>query len=142
MPYKYESHTRTMNHLNTIKPLLKQHIIPILQELEKQGFEPVIWEGNRTVAEQREKVRLGYSKTMNSKHLHGNAVDIVDKRYLWDVGLDHPFFKALGALVNKDSSLVWGGDWGKGYQRYLNYLAGKTKYFVDVAHVQLNQYNT
>jgi peptidoglycan L-alanyl-D-glutamate endopeptidase CwlK len=137
MPYKYESHKPTMANLAGIHPTLRKEIEPILQRLEDEGYQPIIAEGLRTIAQQRQKVAKGYSKTMNSKHLTGRAVDVVDKRYLWNVGLDHPFFKLYGSLVNANPKLTWGGDWGKGYQRYLDYLAGRTKYFVDVAHTEL-----
>jgi hypothetical protein len=125
----------------SLDPKFKPIVLEVLTRMEAKGWQPFVCEGKRSVAQQREKVRLGYSKTMNSYHLTGKAADIVDKRYMWDIGLSHQYWKDQGAIVNelaaKYPGLQWGGDWGKGYQRYLNYLLGKTKYFVDVAHVEL-----
>jgi hypothetical protein len=122
---------------NRFKPI----VLEIMTRLEAKGWQPMVAEGRRTIAQQREKVRKGYSKTMNSYHLTGMAADIVDKRYAWNIPLSHQYWKDQGAIVNElvktNKGLRWGGDWGQGYQRYLNYLLGRTKYFVDVAHVEL-----
>ena len=87
----------------------------------------------RTVAEQREKVRQGVSKTMKSRHLvkadgFGHAVDLVpwiDGRFQWGdnqwrvttaagVVLE-PFFDIAAALqdvaIEADVALTWGAVW-------------------------------
>lgn len=119
----------------------KPIVLEIMTQLETKGYQPIVAEGLRTRAQQAEKVRLGYSQTMNSYHLSGFAADIVDKRYMWDIPLSHQYWKDQGLIVEnlakKNPGLRWGGTWGKGYQRYLDYVLGKTKYFVDVAHVEL-----
>lgn len=126
---------------NSLEPKFRPIVLEILKQLEAKGWQPIVAEGRRTVAQQREKVKLGYSKTMNSYHLTGMAADIVDKRYMWNISLSHQYWRDQGQIVNSlrtsNTGLQWGGDWGKGYQRYINYLLGKTKYFVDVAHVEL-----
>jgi peptidoglycan L-alanyl-D-glutamate endopeptidase CwlK len=43
--------------------------------------------------------------------IHGFAVDIVDRRFGWEVP-DKKFWKDLGALA-KVSGCLWGGDWAK-----------------------------
>jgi peptidoglycan L-alanyl-D-glutamate endopeptidase CwlK len=71
-----------------------------------------------------EKVRKGYSKTMNSSHRVGKAVDIIDKRYGWAgpaSKLDYKFWTDLGREA-KSVGLKWGGDWSS---------------FKDVAHVYI-----
>lgn len=84
---------------------------PLIKELEAMGFQPKIAEGRRTLEQQAEKVRKGYSKTMNSNHLHGNAADIIDKRWGWSqAAIDNGFNKALGDLAAK-YGLGWGGQW-------------------------------
>jgi len=45
----------------------------------KKRWQPVVASGLRSESEQREKVALGYSLTMNSKHRIGNAADIIDR---------------------------------------------------------------
>ena len=79
-------HPRTTKNFATLECAFKPYVLDVLAQLEKLGYQPVIWEGRRTIEEQREKVRLGYSKTMRSRHLSGYAADIVDRRYLWDSG--------------------------------------------------------
>ncbi len=103
-----------------LNPGVAPKIRAIIDDLKEQGFNPVVASGTRTEKEQAEKVRLGYSKTMNSKHLHGNAVDIVDGGKGWDSSPE--FWAALGKAARKQG-LEWGGDW---------------KTFKDVAHVQFN----
>jgi flagellum-specific peptidoglycan hydrolase FlgJ len=62
-----------------------QEIMPkFMADLKAQGFEPMIASGYRSPQEQALKVKQGYSKTMNSQHVHGNALDIVDRRYGWN----------------------------------------------------------
>jgi peptidoglycan L-alanyl-D-glutamate endopeptidase CwlK len=95
----------------------------IMQELKDKGWKPKIHKQFRSIEKQREKVRKGHSTTMNSYHLCGLAVDIIDKRYGWSgpaADINYEFWKDLGKAANKQG-LVWGGDW---------------KSFKDVAHVQ------
>lgn len=126
----------------SLEPKFKPIVLEILKRLEALGYKPIVAEGRRTLAQQREKVKLGYSQTMNSYHLTGMAADIVDKRYNWDIPLSHPYWKAQGEIVldlaKTNKGLYWGGVWKVGLmQRFVDYLKGKTKYFVDCAHVEL-----
>ena len=103
---------------------LQPKIEAILKELTLKGWKPRVAEGLRTVEQQREKVRKGYSKTMNSKHLTGRAADIIDRRYGWNgpaSNLNYAFWNDLGKAAVKQG-LVWGGNW---------------KSFKDVAHVEM-----
>lgn len=74
-----------------------------------------VLEGLRTIAKQREYVAKGASKTMNSRHLTGHAVDIapmIDGEVRWDWPLYHklaPIVKAAAAA--EKVSVDWGGDW-------------------------------
>jgi hypothetical protein len=114
----------SMKNLEGLDPTFKTQVISILQELAGKGWIPVVAEGVRDKAQQQKKVDAGYSKTMNSRHLTGHAVDIVDRRYGWGgpaAKLDHAFWTDLGAAANS-RGLEWGGDW---------------KSFKDVAHVQV-----
>jgi peptidoglycan LD-endopeptidase CwlK len=107
-----------------IHPELQAKVKIILAGLEAKGWQPRVAEGCRTLDQQKEKVRLGYSKTLNSKHLRGLAVDIIDKRYGWHgpaAKLSFQFWKDYGTLC-KAQGLTWGGDW---------------KSFPDVAHCQM-----
>ncbi len=75
----------------------------------------MITEGLRTPARQAELVRAGASRTLNSRHLTGHAVDVaawVDGGVRWDWPL-YPriaeAFKEAAAAVG--IPLIWGGDW-------------------------------
>jgi peptidoglycan L-alanyl-D-glutamate endopeptidase CwlK len=76
-----------------------------------------VHEGVRTIEKQREYVRTGVSKTMNSKHLHGKAVDLVPYiggvlRWEWE-----PIYSIALAMAQAASGmgvcLRWGGVWDK-----------------------------
>ena len=95
----------------------------LFDAMRSKGWEPVIASGMRTQEEQAEKVKLGYSKTMKSKHLTGDALDIVDKRYGWDGPASDVKFKFWQDLGSEAQKL--GFEWGGGWQS-----------FKDVAHVQ------
>lgn len=126
----------------SLEDRFKPIVLEIMTRLEAKGWQPQVIEGRRTIAQQREKVAKGYSKTMHSYHLTGMAADICDKRYLWNIPLSHQYWKDQGEIVldlaKTNKGLRWGGVWAEGkMQRFLDYLRGKTKYFVDVAHVEL-----
>jgi len=123
-----------------VHPVFKFSLDQILAELKRLTWQPYIDNVSRASAEQPEKVRLGYSKTMHSWHVpttaatlphgstsfdvvHGNAADIVDARYKWAGAAASPdfrFWKDLGRAA-KQHGCEWGGDW-------------KIR---DVAHVQM-----
>ena len=80
---------------------------------EKLGF--IVIEGLRTPARQQQLVASGASKTLNSRHLTGHAVDLmatVAGKGRWD----WPLYASLSAIVKQaaaaeDVQIVWGGDW-------------------------------
>jgi peptidoglycan L-alanyl-D-glutamate endopeptidase CwlK len=111
--FKFATDPTTMKHMNSISSTLSSKLGAVLAELEGKGWEPRVAEGVRTVEEQAKKVRQGYSQTMKSAHLHGNAVDIVDARYGWNgpaANHQFEFWKDLNAAVKK-VGLSSGGDW-------------------------------
>ncbi|CAN5261619.1 M15 family metallopeptidase [soil metagenome] len=77
----------------------------------------MITEGLRTRERQAALVRAGASRTLNSRHLTGHAVDVcalIEGKVRWDWPL-YPriagAFKA--AALELDTPIVWGGDWPK-----------------------------
>ena len=74
-----------------------------------------ITEGLRTVERQKQLYEAGASKTMNSKHLRGDAVDVV--AYVGgQVSWDWPLYDAIAVAVKQaanelDIDITWGGDW-------------------------------
>lgn len=93
--------------------------------LQDAPFAFVVTEGLRTVARQRELVRIGASRTMYSRHITGHAVDLVpfvdidkdgrvetEEMYAWP--LYHRLAPAVKAAAAAEGvALVWGGDWPK-----------------------------
>jgi len=118
--------TRSLNNLQGVHEDLQKVVQRALQ-LSNQDF--TVIEGLRTITRQRELVRGGFSKTMNSRHLTGHAVDIVP----YPIPRDWRKYKStqwkeIASCMKKaaeelDVDLDWGGDW---------------KSFVDKPHYQLD----
>ena len=79
-------------------------------EITTQDF--TVLEGLRTVERQQHLYNTGKSKTMNSRHLTGHAVDLAPWPISWDWEYFYPIAEAM-----KDASdgvgvpIEWGGDW-------------------------------
>lgn len=75
----------------------------------------MVTEGLRTAARQAELVRAGASRTLNSRHLTGHAVDVaawVDGQVRWDWPLYPRIAEAFKAAAKgRGIRLIWGGDW-------------------------------
>lgn len=75
----------------------------------------MVTEGLRTATRQAALVRAGASRTLNSRHLTGHAVDIaalVDGAVRWDWPLYPRIAEAVKAAAKpKGVALIWGGDW-------------------------------
>ena len=71
--------------------------------------------GMRTIEEQKALVAKGASKTMKSKHLEGNAVDLmayIGSRGSWELNLYDDLADAMKeAAINLGVSLRWGAAW-------------------------------
>lgn len=75
----------------------------------------MVTEGLRDPARQAALVRAGGSRTLNSRHLTGHAVDVaalVDGAVRWDWPLYPRIAQAFKAEAKRlGVPLVWGGDW-------------------------------
>lgn len=82
-------------------------------ELRTDGLNFVVIEGKRSRARQAELVAARASRTMNSRHLTGHAVDLaatVTGKIRWD----WPLYDELAKIVKEAAQgipIVWGGDW-------------------------------
>jgi len=77
------------------------------------GLGLVVTEGLRSTLRQAELVKAGASRTMNSRHLTGHAVDLaatVGNQIRWDWPLYDTLAKVMKASA-QGIPLVWGGDW-------------------------------
>ncbi len=74
-----------------------------------------VFEGMRTLERQREYVARGVSRTMNSRHLTGHAVDLVplvDGQPRWEMGACCRVADAMRTVaVAEDIEVRWGGCW-------------------------------
>lgn len=100
---------RSLERLVGVHPDLVR-VVKRAIELTDHDFSVI--EGLRTVETQRAYVAKGASKTMNSRHITGHAVD------LYPTGRPTPWDKCpvvaaamLAAAVELDVAIRWGGDW-------------------------------
>ncbi|WP_420012170.1 M15 family metallopeptidase [Tateyamaria sp.] len=83
--------------------------------------------GVRSIKEQETLVRLGRSRTMNSRHLTGYAIDVHPLSHGAIPWHDWPAWKALADTMKRAAKIEgveieWGGDWAR---------------FIDGPHFQL-----
>lgn len=75
----------------------------------------MVTEGLRQPARQAQLVKAGASRTLNSRHLTGHAVDVaalVEGEVRWDWPLYGRIAEAFRrAAKARGVALVWGGDW-------------------------------
>ena len=103
---------RSLNNLRGIHPDLRRVIDRALQD---SPLDFVVIEGLRSVDRQKQLVASGASRTMNSRHITGHAVDLMP------IGpngpaFDWPLYDELGPAVKAAAekegvALDWGGDW-------------------------------
>lgn len=83
--------------------------------LRRSPIDFSVLEGLRTPARQRELVAAGASRTLNSRHLTGHAVDLapyVGGRVRWDWPLYHQLAPVITqAARDLEIPIIWGGDW-------------------------------
>jgi len=89
--------------------------------IERTPVDFRVTEGVRTPERQAKLKALGASRTLNSRHLTGHAVDVValidfdndgDIDVRWDWPLYEKIARAMKAAASElDVPLVWGGDW-------------------------------
>jgi peptidoglycan L-alanyl-D-glutamate endopeptidase CwlK len=78
--------------------------------ISEQDFSVI--EGVRNIERQRQLVAKGASKTMNSRHLTGHAVDLAPWPISWEWEGFYPIADAMKQAAEElDIDLEWGGDW-------------------------------
>jgi len=105
---------RSLSNLQGIHPKLRSVIDRALQD---SPLDFAVIEGLRTKKRQEQLVASGASKTLNSRHLTGHAVDLLPidpstgkGEFAW------PLYDRLGPAI-KDAArkegvpIIWGGDW-------------------------------
>lgn len=103
---------RSLDNLEGVHPAL---VTVIKRAIQITPIDFAVIDGLRTIEEQKKLFEAGATKTMNSRHLTGHAVDIapfVNGRLRWDWPLYHKLAKAVKEAAAEDKiKIVWGGDW-------------------------------
>lgn len=107
--------TLSQKSLSRLKGVHPDLVKVVKRAIEITEVDFVITEGLRTVERQRELVAQGASKTMNSRHLTGHAIDLGALRngqVVWDWPLYHKLAGAMKKAAKElKVSIEWGGDW-------------------------------
>lgn len=103
---------RSLNSLNGVHPDLVR-VVHLALSLTPVDF--VVIEGLRDIKRQRELMKIGATRTLNSRHLTGHAIDIA----AWENGTvswHWPLYKKMSVAFKSAAEqlsvpIVWGGDW-------------------------------
>jgi len=90
-------------------------LVRVVERAADEGASFIVTEGLRSLKRQRELMAAGATRTLNSRHLSGHAVDIaavVDGEVRWD----WPLYTRLATDMKRAAALenvpiIWGGDW-------------------------------
>jgi peptidoglycan LD-endopeptidase CwlK len=119
----FELNDRSLRNLKGVNPDM---VAVVHRAIEISPIYFVITEGLRTVQRQAELVAKGASKTMNSKHITGRAVDVAafpNGKLSWDLKYYRTISEAFKQAARElGIKIRWGGDW---------------KTFVDGPHFEL-----
>jgi peptidoglycan L-alanyl-D-glutamate endopeptidase CwlK len=103
---------RSLSRLEGVHPDLVR-VVKKAAALSDLDF--TVLEGIRSVERQKQLVSQGASKTMNSRHITGHAVDLapmIAGEVRWDWPLYHKLAKIIkSAAADEKVPLQWGGDW-------------------------------
>ena len=107
---------KSYNNLVGVNPILSYIVT---QAIKRSKHDFTVFEGIRTLARQRYLKDIGRSWTMRSKHLTGNAVDLVpwiNNKPVWDGDEASTAFHEIKECMFLEAQaigikLVWGGNW-------------------------------
>lgn len=103
--------------LSSVHPDLEKVVRLAIKKLAKAvpSISIYVLEGIRTKARQEELFKAGATRTMNSRHLTGHAIDLgayVNNKLRWD----WPLYNVINAAMKEASEelnipIEWGGNW-------------------------------
>ena len=103
---------RSLSRLEGVHPDL---VRVVKKAAAMSSLDFTVLEGLRTAARQKQLMDLGATKTMNSRHLTGHAVDLapmVGGTVRWDWPLYHQLAVIVkNAAKAENVPIQWGGDW-------------------------------
>jgi peptidoglycan L-alanyl-D-glutamate endopeptidase CwlK len=102
---------RSLDRLLGVQPDL---VRVVKRAIEITPVDFVVLEGLRTKERQAQLVASGASKTLNSRHLTGHAVDL--GAWVGEVRWDWPLYHKIAAAMQRAATelgvdIEWGGDW-------------------------------
>lgn len=102
---------RSIDRLNGVHPDLAS-VVKLAIERSEVDF--MVTEGLRSKERQKELVAAGASKTMNSRHITGHAVDLA--AYVNGIRWDWPLYEKIAKAMKQAAyelniKIEWGGDW-------------------------------
>lgn len=107
----YKLGARSIANLRGVHPDL---VAVVKRAIELTPIDFTVTEGLRTKERQAQLLKAGASKTMNSRHITGHAVDLA----AWVDGIrwDWPLYAKIAiamktAASELDIPIIWGGDW-------------------------------
>ena len=111
----FEFGKKSRKRLETTEPFVQEIMHEVLS-ITPYDFGIPEFGGRRTIEQQEQLVKQGKSKTMNSKHLKGEAIDIC--RYMGGVeySFERKHILPIADIVkqvakDKGYKVKWGGDW-------------------------------
>ena len=111
-PSKYWFSSRSYQNLNGVHPKL---VSVMGTAIQYSPYDFMIIEGLRTKERQEKLFREGKSKTLNSRHLTGHAVDIAiwkDGKVNWEPNLYTELSEHIKTVADEHRvDIEWGGDW-------------------------------
>lgn len=103
---------RSLSRLEGVHPDL---VRVVKKTAAMSSLDFTVLEGLRTLARQKQLMELGATKTMNSRHLTGHAVDLapmVGGTVRWDWPLYHQLADIVKSAAKAENvPIQWGGDW-------------------------------
>ena len=148
---------RSETNVAGVNPQLIAVVREAWDSMPIDGVRFIVTEGLRTIERQKQLVTSGASRTMNSRHLTGDAVDLAAKvgtMVRWEINVFYKLALAMrNASVTQGVRVTWGACW-----RPLNDLGGTedaiaqavaaygercklagTRPFIDAPHFELTQ---
>lgn len=114
--------------INRLEGVHEDLVKVVKRAIQISDVDFLVGEGLRTVERQKELVASGASKTMNSRHLTGHAVDLfalVGGKVTWQPAIYDKVANAmLKAAAELKIPIIWGGSWVS---------------FKDLVHFELNR---
>lgn len=105
---------KSLGNLDGVHPDLVA-VVKKSVELIQEPFDFSVHDGLRTIEEQKTLVNSGASKTMDSRHLTGHAVDLVpylNGKLRWEWPLIYPITEAMrSSAQHLNIPIRWGGVW-------------------------------